>query len=191
MAFTDLFRVQDKLDTHINGLKGLSIHDVIQEKFLALLVEIGEMANEHREFKFWSNNNRPREKMQCSECGGSGLKLRQTCSICLGDGWYNPLLVEMVDCMHFMFSIGNYYNLGYKEGLKLDFVFITNNVTDLLIDFFQSVIRMRVDPCRSNYEDMWSVFISIKHLMGYGDYQLKEAYMKKNEVNYDRQAEGY
>lgn len=56
MNLSNLFLLQSELDQHIEEqhprMEGESRH---KEKVLALLVEIGELANETRCFKFWSN----------------------------------------------------------------------------------------------------------------------------------------
>jgi len=49
-----LFTMQRQLDQHIEDKHELHKEDLIPRKLLALLVEIGELANETRCFKFWS-----------------------------------------------------------------------------------------------------------------------------------------
>ncbi len=51
-----LFQSQKQLDDHIEKEKGLQGQDLLDKKILALQVELGELANEWRWFKFWSNN---------------------------------------------------------------------------------------------------------------------------------------
>jgi dimeric dUTPase (all-alpha-NTP-PPase superfamily) len=52
---TDIFEMQIKLDRNIHQNHGVTYQIVIEEIKLALLVELGELANEVRCFKFWSN----------------------------------------------------------------------------------------------------------------------------------------
>ncbi|GAE45933.1 dimeric dUTPase [Mesobacillus boroniphilus JCM 21738] len=54
MNTTHLFKMQKALDSHIESQHGLENEDLFDRKVLALLVEIGELANETRCFKFWS-----------------------------------------------------------------------------------------------------------------------------------------
>lgn len=49
-----LFSKQEKLDQYIIENHQLHDQDLFEEKMLALLVELGELANETRCFKFWS-----------------------------------------------------------------------------------------------------------------------------------------
>ena len=66
-----------ELDKHIIESKNL-LGDFTDRKVIAFKVEWGEFLNEHRFFKFWSNDQEPR---------------------------YTKLLEEFVDCIHFMCSL--------------------------------------------------------------------------------------
>jgi dimeric dUTPase (all-alpha-NTP-PPase superfamily) len=54
---TDIFKMQVKLDNDIHAKHGVNYQSVIEEIKLALLVELAELANEVRSFKFWSNKS--------------------------------------------------------------------------------------------------------------------------------------
>src|SRR5690606_25251306 len=112
----------------------------LAKKILALQVELGELANEWRGFKFWSKDQEPRTKVKkvCETCGGERYILISEsfgfdkCSDCDGKGDFgetNPLLEEYVDCLHFILSIG--LELGMDEiADELDlkkFDFLTSN----------------------------------------------------------------
>src|SRR6185312_3767022 len=88
MNLIKLFETQSKLDARIVEEKSLQGRDMLPEKILALLVELGELANEWRGFKFWSNKQSP--------------AIRPSNPIEHG----NPMLEEYVDCLHFILSIG-------------------------------------------------------------------------------------
>src|SRR5690606_35214931 len=92
----------------------------LAKKTLALQVELGELANEWRGFKFWKVNQQPvtfeRLNKKCTKCKGMGRIVINPgtldnklvdCDKCVG-GWQykNPLLEEYVDCLHFILSIG-------------------------------------------------------------------------------------
>lgn len=79
MNLTKLFKMQKTLDNHIyEEHPVLPGENRLSKKKLALLVEVGECANEWRGFKYWSNDPNPRES----------------------------LLEEYVDGLHFILSIG-------------------------------------------------------------------------------------
>ena len=50
----DLFTEQAKLDGHIQTQHQVTYATTREKRILALLVEIGEMINETKTFKFWS-----------------------------------------------------------------------------------------------------------------------------------------
>ena len=54
MNLQQLFTMQRQLDQHIEDKHQLHKEDLVPRKLLALLVEMGELANETRCFKFWS-----------------------------------------------------------------------------------------------------------------------------------------
>ncbi|MEG0450360.1 MAG: dUTP diphosphatase, partial [Lysinibacillus sp.] len=76
MNLQKLFEIQAGLDEHI-----LENHPELRDqnnsdwKLLALQVELGECANEWRGFKKWSNNQKPRTKVEylCVYCHENGL----------------------------------------------------------------------------------------------------------------------
>ena len=49
-----IFKKQLELDTHIHKNHNITYQDVETERVIALAVELGELANEVRCFKFWS-----------------------------------------------------------------------------------------------------------------------------------------
>src|SRR5690625_5163995 len=100
MNLTKLFKTQAELDKKIVEEKGLQGQDLLDEKILALQVELGELANEWRGFKFWSEDQEPRTEI----CYGPP----EIPDVCV---YSNPLLEEYVDCLHFILSIG--LGLGY------------------------------------------------------------------------------
>src|SRR5690606_3790379 len=114
MNLAHLFDIQRELDQHIVEKHGLQNEDLLPKKILALQVELGELANEWRGFKFWSENREPRiHDIRCHACGGIGKFYFsdtdiEPCGYCDGTGIQekNPLLEEYVDCLHFILSIG-------------------------------------------------------------------------------------
>ncbi len=63
MEWDTLFKMQKELDSYIESNHNLANHDLFDDKYLALLVEIGELANETRCFKFWSNKKEVKMKL--------------------------------------------------------------------------------------------------------------------------------
>lgn len=79
--------------------------DRMPKKLLALQIELGELVNEFRSFKFWSNDQEPRIKSQSF--------IHKVDRFTDEVSYRNPLLEKIVDCLHFILSIGN--DLNFKE----------------------------------------------------------------------------
>src|SRR5690625_34078 len=117
MNLTKLFKTQAVLDKRIVEEKQLQGQELLDKKILALQVELGELANEWRGFKFWSEDQEPTTEFYCEYCDGteelsvydfSGELVDIPCFICEEvSSNKNPLLEEYVDSLHFILSIGN------------------------------------------------------------------------------------
>ncbi|HOH68301.1 MAG TPA: dUTP diphosphatase, partial [Bacilli bacterium] len=58
----ELYRLQGELDARIASNHKTSYEKTTDDRLMALIVEIGELANETRCFKYWSNKGpSPRE----------------------------------------------------------------------------------------------------------------------------------
>ena len=79
MELNELFAVQKILNERIIKEHNLDPKTLSNKKFLALLTELGELANETRCFKYWSTKDpSPRQE----------------------------ILEEYVDCLHFILTLG-------------------------------------------------------------------------------------
>src|SRR5690625_2968355 len=122
MNLEKLFKIQTELDKRIVEKHGLQNEDLLDKKILALQVELGELANEWRGFKFWSEDREPKTKeypkdiCTCKDCAMHWCdKVHE--STAEEEGIYvNPLLEEYVDCLHFILSIG--LELGADDFLE-------------------------------------------------------------------------
>ncbi|RJS60140.1 dUTP diphosphatase [Bacillus sp. PK3_68] len=137
MNLEKLVAMQQELDAHITKEKGLEETGNTSWKTLALVTEIGELANNWRGFKKWSNDQEPRteEDVTCSLCNGTGdLNYETVQEDAEGNGVHeyidcpececggisdvrNPLLEEYADCLSFFLSIAN--EKGWQESLYI------------------------------------------------------------------------
>ncbi|WXG84199.1 dUTP diphosphatase [Paenibacillus glucanolyticus] len=71
LTIEQMYEMQKELDAKIIREKGLEGQDLLQNTVLALQVEIGELANEWRGFKHWSNRQTPKmfPLEMCDYCG--------------------------------------------------------------------------------------------------------------------------
>src|SRR5690625_2361006 len=143
--------MQQNLDTYIANNHDLKDKDLFEEKFLALLVELGELANETRCFKFWST----KEKSET-----------------------NVILEEYVDNIHFLLSIG--LEKGYEfSHLNSSITYLHetrqfNNVFAKCLEFYKN-------QTEENYINMFKEYLHLAKLLGFSEEDIQEAYHKKNE----------
>lgn len=163
MDWMTLFSMQETLDKHIIDNHQLQQKDLMEEKYLALLVELGELANETRCFKFWSKKPASARK---------------------------KVLEEYVDGVHFILSLG--IEKGYQ--FTPDSTLITQEQVALTKQFnnvFQAIIAFREESTQENYHELFRQFLQLGHLLDFSNDDIYQAYIAKNEVNFDRQADGY
>lgn len=149
-----------------------------KKRLLALAVEVGECANEWRGFKFWSKDQQPRTH-----------KARKP-YIDLDDAdFYNPLLEEFVDGLHFVVDIGiskdfKFPEWEFPEGsfLDIDGCFL-EVITDIgYLDSFEN---------QDSFEDLYYSFIYLGAALGFTWEEIEQEYNHKNEINHMRQQNGY
>lgn len=176
MNLEKLFETQAYLDDKIERQHGLVGEGLVEKKILALLVEVGECANEWRGFKFWSKDQEPRTKA-----------LKHPAMMEEDKEYYNPLLEEYVDGLHFILSIGN--DLGYQP------IYVIpsrcEDITEQFNQLFWKICRLNKFASKGNYLDVFSLFIGLGEILGFTLEQIENAYFEKNKVNHQRQAQGY
>lgn len=216
-----LFETQRVLDKRIVKEKGLEGQDLLPMKILALQVELGELANEWRGFKFWSEDREPRdwmpnEKDVCDSCNGKPIfyengKIVGQCKDCDGCGvhFYNPLLEEYVDCLHFILSIGLENAVYFGEDVPINVigweagkeVYKESNINLQFSSLFLEIAGLYdataggraydFQDVEDAYCNIWGSFIGLGEMLGFTWKQVEDAYYAKNRINHERQATGY
>lgn len=205
MNLQKLFEIQAKLDNRIVEEHGLQGQDLLDKKILALQVELGELANEHRGFKFWSNDQYPRA-ITCPRCDGAGTTIptkgnislpKQECSVCRGSGKRdrNPLLEEYVDCVHFTLSIGLELSITDIEPEPIMYAETVDQFNALFsqIGYLTSVLAREHnrDEEVDEYVLVWQLLFGLAIKLEFTEQQIYDAYMDKNKTNHTRQDTGY
>jgi|SRR5690625_409410 len=203
MNLEKLFKIQAELDKRIVEKHGLQNEDLLDKKILALQVELGELANEWRGFKFWSKDQKARKEIKCHACNGRGKfqfiendlssSKFEICAYCEGTGIQaRPLLEEYVDGLHFILDIGlekDFVKLGYNEsaveGMK------RKDITSQFNYLFDKVGDFSSIPNHNNYMYIVPLFIGLGEMLGFTWEQIEEAYLTKNKINHERQESGY
>ncbi|MFD1039587.1 dUTP diphosphatase [Virgibacillus byunsanensis] len=161
MDWTSLFTMQKQLDTYIEENNNLTDRDLFEDKYLALLVELGELANETRCFKFWST--KPRNSK-------------------------DVILEEYVDGIHFILSLG--LDKGYRYESSV-LTIGTNSETDQFTKVYEACVQFKKESTQINYNNVFENYLTLGSILGFSEEDVRDAYLKKNEVNYDRQQQGY
>ncbi|MDN4607270.1 dUTP diphosphatase [Sporosarcina highlanderae] len=161
MNFSTLFTMQRELDNFIQTNQAIE-KDVFREKGLALVVELAELANETRCFKFWSTKG-PSER--------------------------DVILEEYVDSIHFILSIG--IEKGFDVLNEWPEGKVNGELTEIFIETITSIQTFIFDPTMENYKSIWIHYGSIASRIGFSYSEIINAYIEKNEKNYTRQRTGY
>ncbi|HWO98281.1 MAG TPA: dUTP diphosphatase [Bacillus sp. (in: firmicutes)] len=162
MNYEQLFEMQRQLDQHIEEKHGLQQERLVERKVLALLVEVGELANETRCFKFWSVKP-PAAK--------------------------ETILEEYVDGIHFLLSLG--LELKIEEHITIPREKTNHTLTNQFLKVYECISHFQTDMSPDTYIDMFSQYLILGELLGFSAEDIKKAYMSKNEVNFQRQEQGY
>ncbi len=163
MQLENLFKMQKALDRYIEENHGLQNEDLFDRKILALLVEIGELANETRSFKFWSV--KPSSEKQV-------------------------ILEEFVDGIHFILSLG--LECGFDERLSaVDTLSSGRTVNEQFLKIYQQVSAFQITKSFDNYVAVVEQYLQLAVQLGIADEEIEQAYIQKNEVNYKRQENNY
>jgi dimeric dUTPase (all-alpha-NTP-PPase superfamily) len=157
-----LFMMQKELDTKIETQHQLQQEILFDRKILALLVEVGELANETRCFKFWS------VKPPASN---------------------DVILEEYVDGIHFILSLG--LEIDIEPTIHFENKQDKRNVTEQFLYVYQSITLFKDERSISMYKNMFEEYLFLGELLGFSSAQIEKAYVSKNEVNHERQKQGY
>lgn len=194
MNLQKLFTAQAELDAYIEQQHPTTEgENRLEKKVLALLVELGETANEWRGFKFWSNRQTPNDCVtEIPSYGGipfvSDAKTK------------NPLLEEYVDCLHFILSIGNDLEVTNQYGEEVGFSLGGRTKRENTQKFFMKVFDATTTLVNNLqyyagydelYQDLLSDFMTLGDTLGFTEEQIESAYWKKYEINKQRQRDGY
>lgn len=189
MNLQNLFELQKQLDEHIEQEHPLKEgENRFAKKILALQVELGELANCWRGFKFWSNDQKPRTKtpiyQDCKTCNGVGYHTHKNeittedCMDCEGEGQFivgykNPLLEEYVDCLHFILSVG--LELGFEKQTAHSFK-NGNSILGQFHSIYSELSSLYYHRQMYNYQRTLNLIIGLGELLGFTWEQVEQAY---------------
>lgn len=163
MPFEKLFEMQAGLDRYITENHQLQNEDLFDRKVLALLVEIGELANETRSFKFWSLKPSSEKKV---------------------------ILEEFVDGIHFILSLGLEFGF-HKQLHHLSEASPKGNINEQFLQVFKAVSHFRETKGFSDYVKVLENYLQLAAMLDITYEEMEQAYIEKNKVNYERQQNSY
>ncbi len=161
--FTPLLRLQKALDEDIANRHGVNYQKTFDRRVLALFVELGELANATRCFKYWSN--KPPENRAV-------------------------VLDEYADGLHFLLSLA--VMLGINEcSYKGPSFAPYGDQSKGFLDVYSRYLDLYRSFDKEHWKKAMEGYISLLFSFGFTIEEAVEAYKGKMEVNLDRQREGY
>jgi dimeric dUTPase (all-alpha-NTP-PPase superfamily) len=158
----NIFESQTILDKAIQSKHNVDYLRVYDELKLALFVELGELANEVRCFKFWSIKG-PSEK--------------------------SIILEEYVDGIHFICSLSIAKNIDHDFFIPDDIHLL--NKKDLTLYFNKLFSRMASLNDPTGIKEWFKDYLVLGYHLGFTYEDIYKAYFEKNQINFKRQEENY
>lgn len=164
MQLKDIVEMQKVLDGRILESFNKTSAETIMNRILAMLVELGELANETRCFKYWSKKG-PAER--------------------------EVILEEYVDGIHFIVSLGNEINFEFIEDEIFGVEKFNHDQTKSFIQIFKRVCELALNLDARNFEMLFKDYVSLGYQLGFTKSDIFKAYESKNKVNHERQENNY
>ncbi len=161
MNFAKIVELQKTLDNHIHQLHKETYESTFTKRKLALIVEVSELANEVRCFKYWSLKA-PSEKA--------------------------VILEEFVDCLHFTVSLGIGMEIDFDQ-LEIDYVDCAD-LSLSFVNVISSIIDLDNNDVNS-YSKMFNTIMNLAKSLGFESNEIFDSYVEKNTENHKRQKNNY
>lgn len=178
MNLDKIWQGQQQLMDHISEIHPEQPEENrFSKRILALYVELGECANEWRGFKFWSKDQEPRT-----------LKSRVPYINLEDADFYNPLLEEYVDGLHFVVDLG--ISLGCTAP---DWVFPEGreDVTECFNRVYGVIGVVEKQKTKYDFDILLTWYIHLGASLGFEWDEIEASYWAKNAINHKRQVDGY
>ncbi|MFA5481281.1 MAG: dUTP diphosphatase [Bacilli bacterium] len=157
----ELYVLQSGLDKRIAENHHTSYDKTQDDRLMALIVELGELANETRCFKYWSNK---------------------------GPSPKSVLLDEYADGMHFFLSLGlplkarkTLYRIEPSD----------DSLTRQFHRLYKATVELVESYDENHYTNAYQLFLNLIPSLGFSIEEVVEAYKAKLHVNYHRQETNY
>lgn len=161
MNLTPLIQEQAKLDAHIQQQHQVTYASTRDKRLLALLVEVGEMINETKTFKFWSKKPSAEKPI---------------------------ILDEYADGLHFLLSLA--IEVGSTK-MNYEILPSSLSLTQATLAVFTAISELVKVWHVAHLETAFQHYLNLMPLLGFDAETVIEAYFKKLGVNYTRQQNAY
>lgn len=166
--FTSIIIEQDELDRKILLNSNTNYNDTFNDRKLAILVELGELSNEIRSFKYWSQKTASSDEV---------------------------ILDEYADTIHFISGFCVQYQIAPIFELEDNLPILNKQqITKKINKLFSLISKIKKNDMKKNVKVIKKFYKSYLELgigLGYTVDVIKNAYDKKNEVNHTRQENNY
>ena len=162
MQFIKLYEMQAELDREIHLNHNTGYEQTFNRRLMAILVELGEFANETRCFKYWS------------------LK---------GPSAHEIVLEEYIDGIHFILSLG--ISIGSSKELEFTPIVSEDNLTDVFLKVYQLASDFKMNHTVEDYKVLFETYLGLGMKLGFNEEMIIDAYIKKNSINHERQNNAY
>ncbi|MBP5693955.1 MAG: dUTP diphosphatase [Bacilli bacterium] len=157
----ELFEAQKQLDSRIAENHNVTYESTRDRRTLSLLVELGELANSTRCFKYWSNKgSEPLERV----------------------------LDEYADALHFFLSLGIDIGTSKKVYNRTK---VVGDLTKQILEVYKRVNKFVEKRNDANFIKAFQSFLNIIPLLNVRWKTVENAYFKKLGENYHRQDSNY
>lgn len=157
----ELFEMQNQLQQRILEQHKLTQEETKQRRILALLVEVGELANETRCFKYWSTKGPSKKEI---------------------------ILEEYVDGIHFLLCIG--LDIGHTPAFY-EARGEEKELSEMFMDVYAKACTYRSEPTIAYYDDLFSYYVALGEQLGFTNEDICASYYEKNKENFHRQDTNY
>ena len=159
--FEPLFKKQLELDLDIQKRHNVTYEETLERRFLSLYVEIGELANATRCFKYWSNKpSEPRERV----------------------------MDEFADGLHFLLSLGVALNIKNKCFEQKE---TEEDLSNLFVKMYGVIDELHNKKNEDTYQKTFETLLLIASKLDMNKDDIFASYLLKLGENYHRQETNY
>lgn len=205
MNFKKLQQMQAELDAAILAEKAtMAAEERFEKTLVALSVEIAEVANTAEHFKFWKDNKGKvdNDRFYCiPQTVREGkavvpkyvdLESNRPAALSFEQAHKLTLVEEASDCLHFILSLANQSNYAITEiGKRFHVQEDTDSMETNYLFLTTAIGSVDYLPLDFDLELIIDTFFIYVQQLGITDEELEQAYYDKNEINYERLANGY